>query len=101
MLAILACRKVRQRDDETPLRPPVVVRVRYDGVGPDGTSRPMRDWEYRVPPPGVGAIPMPAYAAAAGREHGRPPRHGDAAGASPRASTNGTASAGTLEKGGP
>lgn len=94
MLAILACRKVRQRDDEAPMRPPVVVRVRYDGVGPDGTSRPMRDWEYGAPPP-PGAIPMPVYAA--GREHGRL-RH--EVGASPRASTNGTTSAGTLEKGG-
>ncbi|KAK1833954.1 hypothetical protein QBC39DRAFT_253339 [Podospora conica] len=103
MLAILACRKVRQKDDESPFRPPPVVRVRYDGVGPDGTSRPMRDYEYRVPvqyeQQGQGAIHMPPYAAVRGsRENGRP-RHGDA-GASPRASTNGTTSAGTLEKGG-
>ena len=104
MLAILACRKVRQKDDESPFRPPPVVRVRYDGVGPDGTSRPM---SYRVHE----QIQMPPYevreAQARGsresyQKQGRPssiPKNGEAA-VSPTASTNGTTPAGALEKGG-
>ncbi|KAK3317396.1 hypothetical protein B0T19DRAFT_291053 [Cercophora scortea] len=42
VLAILACRKVRKKDDNLPVRS-TVVTVRYDGVGPTGTARPRRD----------------------------------------------------------
>lgn len=39
VLSLLACQVIRRKEDSEELLP--VVRVRYDGVGPDGTARPM------------------------------------------------------------
>jgi len=56
MLSILACQVIRRREDDGSSVP--VVRVRYDGVGPDGTARPL---SYRV----TEVISLPPY------NHGR------------------------------
>ncbi|KAK0624253.1 hypothetical protein B0T14DRAFT_427533 [Immersiella caudata] len=52
ILSILACQVIRRKEDHEPSIP--VVRVRYDGVGPDGTARPL---SYRV----TEVISLPPY----------------------------------------
>ncbi|KAK4174637.1 hypothetical protein QBC36DRAFT_37558 [Triangularia setosa] len=53
VLSILACQELRQKDDGDMHR--TVVTVRYDGVGPTGTARPMG---YRTAPETIG---LPVY----------------------------------------
>ena len=64
ILSVLACQVIRRKDDYGPHR--TVVRVRYDGVGPDGTARPL---SYRVSPE---VISLPPY-------NGPPPNLDEAA----------------------
>ncbi len=52
ILSLLACREIRRKGDDSPFGP--FVTVRYDGVGPVGTDRPL---SYRVPE----NINLPAY----------------------------------------
>ncbi|KAK0648339.1 hypothetical protein B0T16DRAFT_326346 [Cercophora newfieldiana] len=52
VLSVLACQVIRRKEDNEPSLP--VVRVRYDGVGPDGTARPL---SYRV----TEVISLPPY----------------------------------------
>ncbi|KAK1760225.1 hypothetical protein QBC47DRAFT_396226 [Echria macrotheca] len=84
ILSILACQELRKRDDDT------VVTVRYDGVGPDGTARPL---SYHVP---AETISLPAYSARGPAGRGSRPvsmtrRDGRASGdvASPRTEKSG------------
>ncbi|KAK0705823.1 hypothetical protein B0T21DRAFT_416510 [Apiosordaria backusii] len=53
VLSILACQELRRKDDGDMHR--TVVTVRYDGVGPTGTARPMG---YRTAPDTIG---LPVY----------------------------------------
>ncbi|VBB80587.1 Putative protein of unknown function [Podospora comata] len=53
VISILACQELRRKDDGDVHR--TVVTVRYDGVGPTGTARPMG---YRTMPETIG---LPAY----------------------------------------
>ncbi|KAK4195130.1 hypothetical protein QBC40DRAFT_269540 [Triangularia verruculosa] len=55
VLSILACQELRRKDDGDMHR--TVVTVRYDGVGPTGTARPMG---YRTTPETIG---LPLYTA--------------------------------------
>ncbi|KAK3689165.1 hypothetical protein B0T22DRAFT_168018 [Podospora appendiculata] len=57
VLAILACRKVRKKDDNFPVYN-TVVTVRYDGVGPTGTARP-RSLDHGIP----ATVVTPSYRA--------------------------------------
>ena len=87
VLSILACQELRRKeDDDGPYR--AVVTVRYDGVGPDGTARPLSCYQ----PPGP--IRMPEYAAreaAAGLGPLPPPIAAVVAGAGARADPRGGA----------